>query len=120
MPPSEAPIAIGRFAAASVNVARPPRHRRRIRERVVPVVTHSLSPWPRRSSVRRCAGAREMLGGAAPGVAGLPAAMEQQHGLSGIAIDVGDQPVAGGTCENRGCGLQVFHGRSSGTRSLRP
>ena len=57
------------------------------------------------------AGAREMLGGAAPGMAGLPAAMQQQHRLAGVAIDVGDEPVAGGTGEHRGCGLQMLHGR---------
>ena len=36
--------------------------------------------------------AREMLGGAAPGVARLPAAVQQQHRLAGVAEDVGDQP----------------------------
>ena len=56
------------------------------------------------------AGAREMLGGAAPGMAGLSAAMQQQHRLAGIAEHIGDQPVAGGAGEHRGCGLQMPHG----------
>ena len=42
----------------------------------------------------------------------LPAAMQQQHRLAGIAEDVGDQPVAGGAFEHRGRGLQMLHGRS--------
>jgi hypothetical protein len=52
-----------------------------------------------------------MLGGVAPGVARLSAAMQQHHRVAGIAIDVGDEPVAGSTREHRGRRLKMLHGR---------
>ncbi len=56
----------------------------------------------------------ELLGGRAPGMAGLAAAMEQQHDRPLLAIDVGDEPVAAGTGEQRDGRLdRGAHGRSS-------
>ena len=57
------------------------------------------------------AGTCQMLGGVAPGVARLSAAMQQHHRIAGIAIDVCDERIAGSANEHRGRGLHVFHAR---------
>jgi hypothetical protein len=48
------------------------------------------------------AGARQMLGGACPGMARLPAAVQQQHRLARIAVHIGYERIAGCALEHRG------------------
>ena len=55
--------------------------------------------------------ARDLLRGFVPGVAGLAAAMQQQHGRAAVAEHVGDEFIAGGADEGRGGGsLVAGHG----------
>ena len=85
MPPSDAPIAIGGYAAALRAAPRRPRPRPRRNPRSVTAVRDpfavAMAALVERIGHR--AGAGEMLGGVAPGVAGLPAAMQQQHRPAG-------------------------------------
>jgi hypothetical protein len=57
--------------------------------------------------------ARDLFRGFVPGVAGLAAAMQQQHGRAAVAEHVGNEFVAGGADEGRGSGCGMpGHGRS--------
>ena len=114
MPPSEAPIAIGRLPARCASVARDRgRVGGEIRERVMAAGDPFAVAMPALiERVGRGTRARELLGGAPPGMARLPAAVQQQHRLALLAIHIGHQPVAGGARKHRGRGLQMLHGRS--------
>ena len=112
MPPSDAPIAIGRLPLRCSQCRGDRRRvRGKIREGVIAArdpLAVAVAALVERISHR--ARTRQMLGGSPPGVARLSAAMQQHHRLARIAIDVGDQPVAGGAGEYRGRGLKMFHG----------
>src|ERR1019366_8260755 len=57
--------------------------------------------------------ARDFLRGFGPGVAGLAAAMQQQHGRTAVAEHVGNKLVAGSADEGRSGGRWMpGHGRS--------
>ena len=116
MPPSEAPITIGR--------ARALRERCRDRGGVVGKIGERIGavgdPFAVAVAalierVGHRARARQLLGGAPPGVARLPAAMQQQHRLALLAIDVRHQPIAGGAREHRGRGWRCFMAVPAGT-----
>jgi hypothetical protein len=63
--------------------------------------------------IGRMAFARDLLGGFGPGVTGLAAAMQQQHGRAAVAEYVGNEFVAGGADEDRGGGRGMpGHGSS--------
>ena len=113
MPPSEAPRDDGRAAArgsvrrtARASAAKSGTDRRR-RHPVGIAVT---------ALVERVGGAgrpRDVSRGLAPGVAGLAAAVQQQHRVAAFAIDVGGKLVAVRAGEGRGGRRDVSrHGRS--------
>ena len=63
--------------------------------------------------------ARDLFRGFGPGVAGLAAAMQQQHGRTAVAEHVGDEFIAGGADEGRGGGREVpSHGHSLRIRNF--
>ena len=86
---------------------------REVRKAVVPVrdpFTVAMTALIDRVSQRT--GAREMFGGAPPGMTRLSAAVQKHHRRPVIAEHIRNQRIASRSLEHRGRGLKVLHDRS--------
>ena len=106
MPPSEAPTTAGRTPLRSARVSASTRASAAKSRVLIGAVgdPFGIAVAALIDGVGDAAHARDQIAGFLPGVAGLAAAVQQQHRRPLLAIDVADQRVAGRALEHRGGG----------------